>query len=107
MSLKTLLTHFCVLVDDWYQVERRKLMQGKVGAKPTFGDSEMLMLMLAHDFAPYSSETRYLAFIRANPLALFPQRCQPIRTFASFISLDGMSVRSLPINRTELVSYLS
>lgn len=30
---------------------------------------------------------------------------QPIRTFASFISLDGMSVRSLPICRDELLAY--
>ena len=33
-------------------------------------------------------------------------RRQPIRTFASFISLDGMSVRSLPICREELSPYL-
>ena len=33
-------------------------------------------------------------------------RRQPIRTFASFISLDGMSVRSLPICREELLPYL-
>lgn len=33
-------------------------------------------------------------------------RRQPIRTFASFISLDGMSVRSLPIHRDELTTYL-
>ena len=33
-------------------------------------------------------------------------RRQPIRTFASFVSLDGMSVRSLPICREELLSYL-
>lgn len=33
-------------------------------------------------------------------------RRQPIRTFASFISLDGMSVRSLPICRDELMTYL-
>ena len=33
-------------------------------------------------------------------------RRQPIRTFASFVSLDGMSVRSLPICREELVGYL-
>lgn len=33
-------------------------------------------------------------------------RRQPIRTFASFISLDGMSVRSLPIHRDELMTYL-
>jgi PRTRC genetic system ThiF family protein len=34
-------------------------------------------------------------------------RRQPIRTFASFISLDGMSVRSLPICRDELAAYLT
>lgn len=33
-------------------------------------------------------------------------RRQPIRTFASFISLDGMSVRSLPICSQELTRYL-
>src|SRR5690606_3076548 len=33
-------------------------------------------------------------------------RRQPIRTFASFVSLDGMSIRSLPICRAELISYL-
>jgi hypothetical protein len=33
-------------------------------------------------------------------------RRQPIRTFASFISLDGMSIRSLPICRDELMTYL-
>jgi PRTRC genetic system ThiF family protein len=32
---------------------------------------------------------------------------QPIRTFASFISLDGMSVRSLSICRDELLHYIS
>jgi PRTRC genetic system ThiF family protein len=34
-------------------------------------------------------------------------RRQPIRTFASFIRLDGMSVRSLPICREEIDVYLS
>jgi len=33
-------------------------------------------------------------------------RRQLMRTFASFIRLDGMSVRSLPICRDELVPYL-
>jgi PRTRC genetic system ThiF family protein len=31
---------------------------------------------------------------------------QPITSFATFISSDGMSVRSLPIGREELLSYL-
>jgi len=73
IPLETLLTHLYVLVDDWYKAEGHKLMRGKVGAKPRFSDSEMLTLMLAHDFLPFPSETQYLAFIRANHLNLFPQ----------------------------------
>jgi hypothetical protein len=34
-------------------------------------------------------------------------RRQPVCTFASFISLDGMSVRSLPIGKNELMAYLT
>lgn len=68
-----LLTHLYVLVDDWYQAEGQALMKGKEGAKATFSDSEMLTLMLAHDFIPYPSETQYLAFLRANFLRLFPK----------------------------------
>lgn len=73
ISLEILLTHLYVLVDDWYQGEGEALMRGKVGAKPRFSDSEMLTLMVAHDFVPYPSETQYLAYLRANHLALFPQ----------------------------------
>ena len=34
-------------------------------------------------------------------------RRQPIKTFASFVSLDGMSVRSIPIGKDELLAYLA
>jgi Transposase DDE domain len=44
-----------------------------VGSKPEFSDSEMLTLMLAIDFFEFTSERRFVAFIRANYLALFPQ----------------------------------
>ena len=33
-------------------------------------------------------------------------RRQPMTTFATFVSLDGLSVRSLPICRDELLPYL-
>jgi len=72
IPFEMLLTYLYVLVDDWYKGEGAKLMQGKVGAKPSFSDSEMLTLMLAHDFMPYPSETQYVAFLRANYLSLFP-----------------------------------
>jgi len=62
-----------VLVDDWYQQKGKLLLRGKAGAKPEFTDSEVITLMLMQDFIPYPSETQYIAYIRANYLALFPR----------------------------------
>jgi len=62
-----------VSVDDWYKTDGVKLLKGKPGIKPGFSDSEMITLMLAHDFIPYPSETQYIGFIRANYLDLFPK----------------------------------
>jgi len=73
ISITELLTIIFVLVDDWYQVHGRKLLNGKVGKKPVFKDSEVISLVLAHDFIPYPAETQYVEFIRANYLALFPK----------------------------------
>lgn len=73
IPLEDLLTYLYVLVDDWYKAEGMKLLKGKVGAKPVFSDSEILTLMLAHDFVPFPSESQYLAFLRANHHALFPR----------------------------------
>lgn len=72
IALEDLFTYLYVLVDDWYQKEGRRHMQGKAGMKPTFSDSEMLTLMLAQEFVPYPSEAQYIAFLRANYLTLFP-----------------------------------
>jgi len=73
ISITELLTIIFVLVDDWYQVHGCKLLTGKVGKKPVFKDSEVISLVLAHDFIPYPAETQYVEFIRANYLALFPK----------------------------------
>jgi len=73
IPITDILTITFVLVDDWYQVEGSKFLQGKPGKKPEFSDSEMMTLMLAQDFIPYPSETQYVGFIRANYLALFPK----------------------------------
>ena len=73
IALEMLFTILYVLVDDWYKAEGQKLMRGKAGAKPKFSDSEMLTLMVAHDFVPFPSETQYLAYLWSNHLALFPQ----------------------------------
>jgi len=71
ISIIDLLTIIFVLVDDWYQDYGHKFLNGKVGKKPVFQDSEVTTLMLAHDFIPYPSETQSVEFIRANYLALF------------------------------------
>jgi hypothetical protein len=73
ITITELLTIIFVLVDDWYQAYGGKLLTGKTGKKPIFKDSEVITLMLAHDFIPYPAETHYVEFIRANYLALFPK----------------------------------
>jgi hypothetical protein len=73
IPITDILTIIFVLVDDWYQVDGSKYLQGKPGKKPEFSDSEVMTLMLAQDFIPYPSETQYVGFIRANHLALFPK----------------------------------
>ena len=51
----------------------RNYSKASRGAKPEFTDSEVITLMLAQDFIPYSSETQYIGHIRANYLDLFPK----------------------------------
>ena len=73
ISIADLLLVTFVLVDDWYQHKGVRWLGRTVGSKPEFSDSEMLTLMLAIDFFEFTSERRFVAFIRANDLALFPQ----------------------------------
>jgi hypothetical protein len=73
ITISDILTIIFVLVDDWYQEDGVKLLQGKPGRKPEFTDSEMMTLMLAQDYIPYPSETQYVEFIRANYLDMFPK----------------------------------
>lgn len=73
ISIIDLFTIVFVLVDDWYWSEGIRFLVGKPGAKAEFKDSEVITLMLMHEFIPFPSETQYLGFIRANYLALFPK----------------------------------
>jgi hypothetical protein len=72
ISIELLFLVTYVLVDDWYQRKGRYLVHRTVGDLPTFCNSEMLTLMLAIDFFEFTSERRYVAFVRANYLRLFP-----------------------------------
>jgi hypothetical protein len=67
ISITELLTIIFVLVDDWYQDYGHKLLKGKAGKKPVFKDSEVITLVLAHDFIPYPAETQYVGFIPHRP----------------------------------------
>lgn len=73
ITFSELLTIIYVLVDDWYQMHGIKFLKGKAGRKPIFSDSEVMTLMMAHDFLPFPSETQYVEFIRANYLDMFPK----------------------------------
>lgn len=61
-----------VLVDDWVKKSGYIFVGQNVGAKPAFTVSEMLTLMIAIDFFEFTSERRYLSFVRANYPYLFP-----------------------------------
>jgi len=68
-----LMTIIYILVGDWYQAEGNKYLQGKVGRKPEFTDSEVITLMLTREFLPFLSETRFIEFIWATYLDMFPK----------------------------------
>jgi len=73
IDMETILTIIYVHVDDWYQESGQKMLQGKVGRKPEFTDSEVITLMIAEDYISYPAETQYLGYIRANHGDLFPK----------------------------------
>jgi len=60
------------LIDDWCQQKGKYLLKRIAGVNPKFSDSELLTLMVAIDFFEFTSERRYLSFIRANYMYLFP-----------------------------------
>ena len=67
IPITDLLTIIFVLVDDWYQAYGYRLLSGKVGKKPVFKDSEVMTLMLAHDFIPYPGETQGICWPTGKP----------------------------------------
>lgn len=73
ITIDDLFTVVYVLVDDWYRSTGKPLLGRKLGDTPEFSDSEMLTVMLGIDFFEFTSERRYLEFLRANYLVLFPR----------------------------------
>lgn len=73
ISFEDLMTVIFVIVDDWYEQHGKRHLNGKVGKKPAFKDSEVMSLMLVKDILPFPSETQFLEYIRSNYLSLFPK----------------------------------
>lgn len=73
LDMETFATLILVLVDDWYIANAQRYLAGKVGEKPTFTDSEVMTLMLLKEFFPFKAERRFIKFMRANYLCLFPK----------------------------------
>ncbi len=73
IPISEILLYIFVLVDDWYQDQASSFRQGKPGRKPEFRDSEVMTIMIAMDFIPFPSERQFVAYLRANHLALYPK----------------------------------
>ena len=73
IAFADILTCIYVTVDDWYQLNWRDQHRDARGVKGEMSVSEILTLMIAHDYLPYPGESQFLAHIRANYLPLFPK----------------------------------
>ena len=68
ISFADLLTTIYVMVDDWNQETYPQPLKKRAGVAAVFSDSEVMTLMLAHDYLPYPGETQFLgAYPRKLP----------------------------------------
>ena len=72
IDFETLMITVFILVDDWYQSEKKALKALSPGAKPEMSDSEIITLALVMDYLPFPGETQFIGFIRANYGQWFP-----------------------------------
>jgi len=93
IPLTDMMTIIFVLVDDWYRIYGKQLLQGKPGAKPESTDSEVITLMMAQDYIPIPVKPSILLSfvpttcpcspgrsIKANSLAWPPGLALPLGT---------------------------
>ena len=108
ISIPDLMLVTLVLVDDWYRRKGARWLGRTVGSRPEFSDSEMLTLMLAIDFFEFTSERRYVEFVRANYLALFPKlldqsqynrRARSLRYLLNELRKDWAAELGVPFER--------
>lgn len=72
ISVDDLLLTIYVLVDDWHQAHAIEIRKGQPGKRPELSDNEVMTLMLAMDYIPFPSEPQFVAYLRANHVAMFP-----------------------------------
>jgi hypothetical protein len=81
--------NFCAN-DDWYQQKGYCYLPLLPGPSPKFTDSEMLTPLVAMDFFPYPGEQKFLGFVRANYLSLFPKLLDQSQFNPRARGLEGM-----------------
>jgi Transposase DDE domain len=72
IDIETLITAIYFIVNNWYLSEGHCYLDGKVGRKPIFTDSELLTLMIFNEFMTFKSERKFVGYIYANHLDMFP-----------------------------------
>jgi hypothetical protein len=72
IDFESLLVIVFVLVDDWYQLEKKPTKVKSPGVKPEMSNSEIMTLALMMDYLPFPGETQFIGFIRANYGKWFP-----------------------------------
>jgi len=72
IDIETLITAIYFVVNNWYLREGHCYLDGKVGRKPIFTDSELLTLMIFNEFMTFKSERKFVGYIYANHLDMFP-----------------------------------
>ena len=72
IDFESLLVIVFVLVDDWYQSQKKSAKRQTSGAKAEMSDSEIMTLGLMMDYIPFPGETQFVNFIRANYGQWFP-----------------------------------
>ena len=72
IDTESLITTVYFIVDNWYLAEGHKYLEGKVGRKPDFTDSEMLTLMIMKEFMQFRSERKFLGVMHGDHMEMFP-----------------------------------
>jgi hypothetical protein len=72
IDIETLITAIYFITNNWYLREGHRYLDGKVGRKPIFTDSELLSLIIFKEFMTFKSERKFVGYIHANHLDMFP-----------------------------------